>query len=451
MNKKLLLLVTSVLLIIAGCRKDDDDFGSSTALQPVPFTVTVKYDASVGGAVAKDATVTLTNDATGDVITGQTDANGELKLTEVLPGTYSLLANLKLTQQEYFETFGLSTNQQEISFNGSQDKVSININVGSTTITLANGTVGDFVIKQYYYAGSDTTNGALFRDQFVEIHNNSNQVLYADGLYVALLEGNTTNTAASYTLANGQYDWSQSTGNGIGSSANTDYVYASSIIKVPGSGKDYPIQPGQSFVIAQTGINHKAPYTSNTGVNVAIKDPSLTVDLSGAEFETYLGDWAVANGESPYLYDIQNPAVKDMEIKTWSGVSKDWLLNVTSRPAIVIFKDATDALVSSFPKVPSPKALTGNTFVRIPKNIIMDGVDTTSKALTAPKDLPNDIDAGRAYIKNEAGEAYADYTSYAVIRKTKTTISGRVILEDTNNSTNDFVTIKANPKAYATH
>jgi hypothetical protein len=85
----------------------------------------------------------------------------------------------------------------------------------------------------------------------------------------------------------------------------------------------------------------------------------------------------------------------------------------------VIFKDATDPLVSSFPKVPNPKALTGNTFVRIPKNIIIDGVDTTSKALTAPKDLPNDIDAGRAYIKNEVGEAYADYTSYAVIRRTK--------------------------------
>ena len=79
----------------------------------------------------------------------------------------------------------------------------------------------------------------------------------------------------------------------------------------------------------------------------------------------------------------------------------------------------------------------------------MDGVDTTNKALTAPKDLPNDIDAGKAYIKNEAGEAYADYTSFSVIRKTKETINGRKVLVDTNNSTNDFVTIKAAPKAYA--
>lgn len=80
----------------------------------------------------------------------------------------------------------------------------------------------------------------------------------------------------------------------------------------------------------------------------------------------------------------------------------------------------------------------------------MDGVDIGNKTTAVvPKDLPNDIDAGRATIMNAAGEIYGDYTSYSVVRKKKSTIGGRVILQDTNNSTNDFVTIKANPKGYA--
>ncbi|KMQ64900.1 hypothetical protein ACM46_11870 [Chryseobacterium angstadtii] len=446
MDKKVLFLMMAFLLFLTGCR--DDDFVGGNNLTPVAFNIQVKYDPSVGNIAAANTNVTLKNLETGETVTGKTDANGELKLAQVLPGTYDVTANIALTSSEYYQIFGISTNQSEVNFNGSQQKISVNINVSSATIVLSNGRVGDFVVKQYYYAGSSNSVGALFRDQFVEIHNNSNQVLYADGLYVAILEGNTNNTVAAYTQANGQYDWSKSTGNSIGSAANTDYVYASSVFKIPGSGTDYPIQPGKSFVIAQTAINHKAPYTNNNGQNVSIQDPSLTVDLSGAEFETYLGDYLVANGGSVFGSDVQNPAVPDMKVVFWSN-GNDWILNLVSRPAIVIFNGVSDAEINNYIKIPNPKDLAGKLFMRIPKNVIMDGVDTTNKTLTAPKDLPDNIDAGLAYIKNPAGEAFGDYTSQAVIRKTKNTVSGRVILQDTNNSSNDFVTIKANPKGYA--
>lgn len=447
MKKQLLFLALSLLMILTGCRKEDDFGGAS--LQPVPFTVSVKFDAGVGGNPAKNAAVSLKNSATGDVITGTTDANGELKFAAVLPGQYTINASLTLSQQQYFDTFGITTSKPEVFFNGGQENATINANVSSTTITLSSGTVGDFVIKQYYYAGSNTTQGASFRDHFIEIYNNSNEVLYADGLYIATLEGNTNSTLTSYTLPTGQYDWSQSTGNSIGSAANTDFVYASNVIKVPGTGTQYPVQPGESIVIAQTAINHKAPYTNNNGVNVGIQNPALTVDLSTADFETYLGDYEISNGGTPYVYDIQNPAVPDMGIVYWSGVSKDLLLNLSSRPALVIFKDVTDAQIAAYAKVPNPKDLTGRLYMRLPKDIIMDGIDITNAALTAPKDLPNNIDAGKAYIQDAAGQSYADYTGYAVIRKTKSTIGNRKVLEDTNNSTNDFVTIKAEPRTFA--
>lgn len=86
--------------------------------------------------------------------------------------------------------------------------------------------------------------------------------------------------------------------------------------------------------------------------------------------------------------------------------------------------------------------------VQVPKGLIIDGVDITDKEQLVPKDLPTDIDATRTFI-NQNGSGLADYTSMSVMRRTKQIINGRVILQDTNNSANDFVTVKANPRGYA--
>ncbi|MDR6527920.1 hypothetical protein J2787_003312 [Chryseobacterium rhizosphaerae] len=435
------------LLILTGCKREDD-FGSGSDLQPVPFTIAAKYDAKLSGKEAVNANIILENTSTGDKIIGKTDVNGELKFNAILPGTYTITADMTMSKEDYEDTFEIPTINPEVYFGGMQEKVIVNVNVSAAVITLSSGRIEDLVIKQVYYAGSSTTEAASFRDHFLEIYNNSNEMIYADGLYVGLLEGNTNSNVTSYTLPNGQYDWSKSTGNTIGGSANTDFVYASTIIRVPGSGKEHPILPGKSIVIAQTALNHKAPYDDIKGQSVSIKKPEETIDLSGADFETYLGDYFTANGGTPYLYDIQNIMVPDMEIVHWALNSKDMLLGVTSRPAFIVFK-ATPGEISSFTKVPSPKNLNGALFVRIPKEIIIDGVDTTDKEQKAPKDLPVSIDATRAFIKNDAGSPYPDYSSYSIIRKTKEIIKGRVVLMDTNNSQNDFTTIKANPRGNA--
>lgn len=446
--KKIIFLLLPILVLLVGCSRDDD-FGSDNQIQPVPFTVTVKYDPSkfgaIGGHTASGAKVKLTNTLTGDEITGTTDQNGELKLTELLPGTYNITTELTMTKEEYESNFGLSTNQEEINFGGSQEKVIINANNSATTISITSGRIGDLVIKQYYYAGSNTRLGASFRDQFIEIYNNSDQTIYADGLSVILTEGNNNSNPTNYTLPNGQYDWSQTAGGG--NSANTDYVYANTIITIPGEGTTYPIEPGKSIIIAQTGINHKAPYDDLNGESVSIQDPTLTVDLSNADFEVYLGDYNVSIGKKPYQWDIQNIAVPDMKITHWSLGSNDMLLNVTSYLGIGIIR-ATASDISALKKYPNPKSPTGSLHVQIPVDWIIDGMDITDKEQKAPKDFPATIDATRAFI-TENGLGVANYTGYSLIRKTKETIQGRIVLQDTNNSQNDFVTIKANPRGYA--
>ncbi|UTX50559.1 DUF4876 domain-containing protein [Chryseobacterium sp. MA9] len=447
--KRLILLLMIPVLILVGCNRDDD-FGGNNEIKPVPFTVNIKYDASKYPSAADkgvaNVTVILKNTVTEDRIIGKTDANGDLILDAVLPGTYSVQAELQLKQHEYEQQIGEETSYEIVHFGGFDEKVVINANTPSKLIRITSGNLGDLVIKQYYYAGSDNKLGANFRDQFIEIHNNSDQTIYADGLYLVFLEGNINSNVTTYTLSNGQYDWSKTAGGG--SAANTDYVYSNIFIKIPGSGSQYPILPGKSIVIAQTAINHKMPFDDINGTGVAIQEPDRTVDLSHADFETYMGDYNTSIGKKPFAWDIQNIMVPDMLVSYWSIASNDLILNVNSMLGLGILR-ATDTEVATWKKVAAPKAPTGTLFLQIPKNYIIDGIDITDKEQKAPKDFPADIDASRTFIVNAVGQAEGTFTGLSVIRKTKEIINGRVVLQDTNNSANDFVTIKANPRGYA--
>lgn len=447
--KRLILLLIVPVLTLVGCNRDDD-FGGNNEIKPVPFTINIKYDASKYPSVADkgvaNVTVILKNTATEDQIVGKTDANGELKLDAVLPGSYSVQAELQLKQSEYEQQLGEETSYEIVHFGGFDEKVTINANTSSKLVRITSGNLGDLVIKQYYYAGSDNKLGANFRDQFIEIHNNSDQTIYADGLYLVFLEGNVNSNMTTYTLSNGQYDWSKTAGGGA--SANTDYVYSNILIKIPGSGSQYPILPGKSIIVAQTAINHKMPFDDINGTGIAIQEPDRTVDLSHADFETYMGDYNISIGKKPFAWDIQNIMVPDMQVAYWSIASNDLILNVNSMLGLGILR-ATDAEVASWQKVAAPKAPTGTLFLQIPKNYIIDGIDITDKEQKVPKDFPADIDASRTFIVNSQGQAEGTFSGFSVIRKTKEIISGRVVLQDTNNSANDFVTIKANPRGYA--
>jgi len=445
--RKILLLLTAVIAL-SSCG-EDDDFGGA-ALQSVPFAVNLKYDdETFNGQAVAQGNVILKNTNTGDTYTLETNASGVANFTEILPGTYDVTATKTLTNTEFNAVFGYMPSTESVTFNGAQGQVLVNANVSATTIELKSARIGDLVIKQISYAGSHATQGAVFRDQFIEIYNNSNEIIYADGLYIAQLYGKTSTTTSSFTLSNGQFDWSQSLNMTSGSSANTNYVYADYVFKIPGNGTQYPIQPGESIVLAQSAINHKAPLTSNTGTPITIQNPDLTVDLSTADFEAYLGDFRVSLGETVYLYDIQNPAVPDMEIAYWgregfANNNKDMILDSNGRDSFVIFRADN---FSTYPNFTDPSVTTvintSTYFVQIPISTIIDGVDLQhySPNSQRPKMLPSQIDA--SFINTDAA-----YNSQAVIRKTKTTVDGRIILEDTNNSANDFVKRKAEPRGF---
>lgn len=451
---KQLLSFLTIMLLLVSCR--DDDFGGNGAnLQPTSFRVEVKYDSNYGSLHAKNATVVLTNNNSGDTYTQTSDANGFANFESVIPGTYKVTVAKKMLANEFNTTFGYSAPVSEISFNGIQENATINVNVQTTFIELKGARIGDLLIKQISYAGSNAIQGAGFRDQFIELYNNSNEVIYADGLYIAQLYGKVnTATNNSYSQANGQYDWSKSIGMTLGSAANTDYVYADYVIKIPGNGSQYPIFPGQSMVIAQTGINHKAPLVDNTGSPITVQNPGLTVDLSTSDFEVYLGNFNLSVGEPVYKFDIQNPAVKDMEIAYWgrpgySNGNNDLIFDTLGRDSFVIFRTDKFSLLPNYAD-PSFAAITSSTkfYVQIPNSTIIDGVELQhyNPNSQRPKMLNASIDASSVACD-------ASFNSQAVIRKTKEEItlpngSKRKVLEDTNNSANDFVKQTANPRGF---
>ena len=440
MYKKLLILTPFIAgLLFNSCM--DDDFGGMN-LAPVSVTTNVKFGGDfVTNQKAKDAVVTFRNVETGVEYVGRTDENGNFILPTILPGKYSANVILTLSPEAFEEYFGYSSGSEDnITFNGVAEN--IDILSSGTTISIeifSANTIGGLVIKQIHYGGSHTTRGASFRDQFVEIYNNSAEVIYADGLIFAQLFGNNNVGSLPYHTPSGQLNWAMSEGNTKGEAANTDYVYADNVYRIPGSGQQYPILPGESIVIAATAINHQSNYTDNNGNSISIQDPSLTVDLSNADFEANL----TAYTGNQYRYDIQNPNVPDLEIVHWVTGS-DMVLDSQGRDGYVIFR-ATPEQIASFDRLRNPSRANNNLYLQIPNNLIIDGVDTT-------KDLGNDFVPKKLKVAQDAGTTFLQtgaFSSYSVIRKTQRVVNGRIILKDTNNSTEDFVNIWASPKAFA--
>lgn len=436
---KIIPLCIILLLAMAGCRRDlNRDL--APGIKPLDISIQVGYDSAdlkFNFPVEKVA-VKLVNVFSNKLNIATTDAEGRVAFTNVSAGRYNIEATITIPKDLFNDRTGQSRDE-DVVLSGSLTRIDINNKLDSALkLNVHVGRIGGLVLKQIYYAGSNTANGAGFRDQFIEIYNNSNEVIYADSLYVAQLWGTNTTTpnlsTGLYVISGyltGQFNWNKSIGMPANINATEDYVYAKSLYRIPGHGTQYPIKPGESIVIAQTAVNHKAPYSNNSGGSINIKDPSLTVDLSNADFEVYLAPYLSV----PLASDIDNPNVPDMIMLDYSG--KDWLLDNPGRDAFAIFK-TEDNIPSAYKKYPDPTAtsISANTtlYYQIPSNIIIDAVEIQPNvpASRVPKRLVGSLDAGFTFVP--AGS----YSSQSIIRKTVKVIAGRRVLMDTNNSINDF-------------
>ena len=234
--------------------------------------------------------------------------------------------------------------------------------------------------------------------------NNSDEVQYLDNLILAsALAGQSTQNA-----------WQA---NGI-----TDlYPMANgAVLAFPGSGKDYPIQPGESVLIANDATNHSDADHAN--------DPNCP-DLSNADWEVYL-DY---NSQ-----EVDNPAKNLKVIYTNNKYMPMWGFGVQSI-ALALVKlpegttpEAFAADANNFQTTPGTTA--SMEYMMIPSKYVLDAVDVWNPKASEHYGFFLAKDDKEGVLCSES------YTGKCERRKVAKTVNGRKYYQDTNNSAEDFET-----------
>jgi len=407
----LALLVSTLLLVVSGCKKEEESILGS-------MEITVGVAEAFQGINLANLEVILTNTNDNTTTTATTDATGKVLFPELAPGTYNISSSIKLSASEAFQYTGFN---KELTLNAAISNVELLPREKKSASIILNGKAGgSLVIKEVYSVGASNDGYAImFKDQFFEIFNNSDEVQYLDGLYVAYLApqrcGATPAQEPVTTLPIGEF------------------VYASKILQFPGTGTQYPIQPGQGKVVALNAVNY-----------LASKPLALTVDNSTADFDTYAIDWLQSLGRTGNpTFDLNNPDVPTMNC-IYLFVQKGGFFNMDVAPSLALCRlDATPTAT-----VQDPELTTVIFYTKIPTASIIDGIDILdNKAASVYKRLPSAIDAGY-FFALENGKS--SYTGKSIRRKVATTLSnGRKVLMDTNNSSMDLEVVSpATPHSY---
>ena len=344
----------------------------------------------------------------GQRITATTDAEGVATFTNLIPDVYDISTSWEISNAEYQALTGDPSVNSGCTVSGS-----LNSHLIAAEQTIALETIlsinRDIVIGKIFYAGSkDRNNRTYMAGKFIELYNQSNQPVDVGGLYIGLVEAESTQ---AYTLENLQADY------------DGQVVLLKQLFRIPE--QEHLVEPGGTVLIVNSAIDH----TSNN---------DLDYNLLDADYEAKDASGRTQN----------NPATPALELvySMYSGVSNMNL--VQSGPCgVVIFR--TDDNPADWPRTYKYGKETGNQWLLLPKRHIIDGVEVLTNKPTGvdvnTKRLYNDIDAGYTNI-----EATAGWTGEIVYRKTqKTGDSGQRILTDTNNSSNDFhVSTTIGPRNY---
>lgn len=161
MKIKLSLLFILTLTILQGCKKDVDtvqSIGLTYQLTVDPNSITFKVP-------FEKANIVLTNKLNNEKYTAKATSDGKVQFAGITPGTYSVNVSLVLTAAEVSTLTGLAISE-ELHLNYSMDNQMYVENHASDVQLVSSAPLGNWVFKQIYYAGSNTSKGAGVRDFF---------------------------------------------------------------------------------------------------------------------------------------------------------------------------------------------------------------------------------------------------------------------------------------------
>ena len=386
------IVVVALAALLVSC---DDTLDQSI----VRYTPTINISMPAG---MEQATVVSEKWQVKDVSTGRTTTFADRRDIALKAGLYDLLLDATITVP------GDSVDSRHIT--GYTQSVAVGTNgAGPVNITaFENRVADDFVIEEVFFAGTLQPSGnQYYGDDYVKIYNNTDHVLYADGL--TLLESKFVTTE--------KFDYYPDIMN--------EYMTVQALYTIPGSGTDHPVQPGQSLLIADTGIDHR------------VANPN-SFDLSGADFEWYdlstkpahmdIDSPTVPNLDRWYCYTLSFFVLHNRGFRAWAlariPMPKEQFLqqNLYRYNYVIVVPAGTYPISQSAYKVRN--------------EWIVDAVNCSVEAARAWNVTAPSLDRGWTH----CGTMDHDKTRYfhSVRRKMLYVRDGRAVLQDTNNSSDDF-------------
>ena len=283
------------------------------------------------------------------------------------------------------------------------------------TVALAVVSASPIIIKAVQYTPGKQAYIQPLSDTWIELVNNSDEVQYLD--QIILIGGMGRQTKPNAWQANGFEN--------LYGGVTQSPVYA-----FPGTGKDYPLQPGESVVVANAPINHTAQ--GEGFENCA--------DLSKADWEFY----AAYNAK-----DTDYDGVPNMELVhapftshlNWGQNFFAWAGAIIKLPAGV-----TPAEYAADPEhlMTTPGTTSSYQYLMFPSEYTLDAVDVWESGAEEhyPTFLP--IDDAEGILGPAA------WSGLAVRRKVTKIENGRAYYKDTNKSSADLVVEKVVPGAAPT-
>jgi hypothetical protein len=267
----------------------------------------------------------------------------------------------------------------------------------------------DLIIAEVFFTGTLQSSGNQYLgDDYVKLYNNTDHVIYADGITFFESKFNTTD----------KYEYSPD----IMSEAMT----VQALYTVPGNGTEHPVQPGEYLLLADTGIDHR------------VTNPN-SFDLSAADFEWY------DVSSSPSNLDIDSPTVPNLD--KWYCYTKTYfMLHNRGFKAFGIARIPVDSetyLKDYYYTYNYNMITAAGTFpmsqssYRLPNEWIVDVVNCSVESDYAWNVCAPQLDCGWTH----CGSINSDKNRFfrSVRRKMLyLNADGNPVLKDTNNSTTDF-------------
>lgn len=346
----------------------------------------------------KSFQITLNELKSGLVFVEQADERG-LAVFEIPMGSYRIIAEDLVD--------GAITRSGEVgNFVMNESDLSLRIAVDRVVTPNSN----TFKLDELYFNGAKGTDSYKADDQYFTIKNVSDKALYVDGLSFGI-----TGDINSLQLHD---DMSQFLPHDI---------ILSQVYTIPGTGRDFKVEPNESFVVALSAIDHSKVTSSSRGL-----------DLSGADLEIYIR--GAMTEDNP---DIPNAVVNYTLFNQFN-----WL-HSGSTPLVLFWLDdkLEDIIEQNRVRLRSPGSRNSDlqTYIKIPTNCVIDAVETGLKDQFYHKVIPNELDRGAILVE---GSSYSNFREQFIKRRIVLNKKGEETIQDSNNSTEDFIVQVGGQKSY---